>query len=157
MSDRSNPLHWIFSPFSWPPTSSRQWTIFSTWEHIHVIDVFKMYINAMLELCNDIYHDILKREEGEARPMTKYSRVEAPGCKLIFLTWAILAIRMYHEGVTIFSYFLYNSILYQSPGIIAAKKHRLEMWTAVSNCGQLLVTWTPVEYFRKFRHCRPYW
>ena len=40
----------------------------------------------MLELCNDIYHDILKREEGEARPMTKYSRVEAPGCKLIFLS-----------------------------------------------------------------------
>ena len=86
MSDRSNPLHWIFSPFSWPPTSSRQWTIFSTWKHIHVIVVFKKYINAMLELCNDIYHDILKREEGEARPMTKYSRVEAPGCKLIFLS-----------------------------------------------------------------------
>ena len=39
----------------------------------------------MLELCNDIYHDILKREEGEARPMTKYSRVEASGCKLIFI------------------------------------------------------------------------
>ena len=48
--------------------------------------VFKKYTNAVLKLCDDIYHDILKREEGEARPMTKYSRVEAPGYKSIFLS-----------------------------------------------------------------------
>ena len=71
--------------------------------------------------------------------------------------WAILAIRMYREGIKSFSYFFYTSILNQSPRIIASKKHRLEVWTAVGNCGQLLITWTPVEYFRKFRHCRPYW
>merc|ERR1719282_2330839 len=38
----------------------------------------------------------------------------------------------------------------EASGIIAAKKHRLEVWTAVGNCGQLLITWTPVEYFRNF-------
>merc|ERR1719282_750846 len=43
----------------------------------------------------------------------------------------------------------------EAPRIIASKKHRLEAWTAVGNCGQLLITWTPVEYFRKFCHCRP--
>merc|ERR1719462_244412 len=43
----------------------------------------------------------------------------------------------------------------EAPRIIASKKHRLEVWTAVGNCGQLLITWTPVEYFRKFCHCRP--
>merc|ERR1719445_1901140 len=41
----------------------------------------------------------------------------------------------------------------EAPGIIAAKKHRLEVWTAVGDCGQLLITWTPVEYFCKFSHC----
>ena len=60
--------------------------IFHLRTYVYVIVVFKKYIIAMLELCNDIYHDILKREEGEARPMTKYSRVETPGCKLIFLS-----------------------------------------------------------------------
>ena len=30
MSLKSKPLHWILSPLSWVPTSSRQWTIFST-------------------------------------------------------------------------------------------------------------------------------
>merc|ERR1719447_547792 len=43
----------------------------------------------------------------------------------------------------------------EAPGIIAAKKHRLEVWTAIGDCGQLLITWTPVEYFRKFCYCRP--
>ena len=30
ISLRSNPLHWILSPLSWEPTSSKQWTMFST-------------------------------------------------------------------------------------------------------------------------------
>ena len=30
MSLKSKPLHWILSPLSWVPTSSKQWTIFST-------------------------------------------------------------------------------------------------------------------------------
>ena len=30
ISLRSKPLHWILSPRSWDPTSSRQWTMFST-------------------------------------------------------------------------------------------------------------------------------
>ena len=44
---------------------------------------FQELYQCNAKLCNGVYHDILKREEGEARPMTEYSRVEAPGCTLV--------------------------------------------------------------------------
>ena len=123
MSERSKPLHWIFSPFSWPPTSSRQCTMFSTW--------------------TNIYHTVSHRSRNHFTIMFSSVRKANRGQWRNTAELRLLSTKLIRQSQSIWSL----------PWVIAAKKHSLQVRATVGNGGQLLVAWTAVENFRKFCHC----